>query len=435
MRHAAQQVSTRNHLLLLLLSVSNVAAVVLAQLIVLASIGPGSATDAFMAAATIPQFFMGIASVAISGAVVPLLSGEPDDRQNGDAWFLVLVAGALFLVLAVVLNLTAEWWASILFPGFTESDSALCARLAGIQIFAVVFGGANPVVAAFCYARREFLRVEVATLFAAVFSIAFLYLFLPEYGIVAAAWGFVLTPVVQMLFLLPALAWPSRFDGAMRMASQAWSRIKPVLAGSLYHKSEVVVDRYLLSMAGAGEMTLFSLAQQVFVTLAGVIGKVWGNTAIPGLSVFAKQNDRTRFGAHYRRHLILLFAISGGAYVAFLWGGQFALSQLVGLGKISAEDTASLSLLMTCMGGVLVFGSLGVLISGAFYAMGDMRTPTIVSVASFTLFIVLKFFAFRHFGAMGVALAASGYYALNAIVLASILHRVLRRRGLSEKWT
>jgi peptidoglycan biosynthesis protein MviN/MurJ (putative lipid II flippase) len=414
--------------LLLPLAALNVAAAFLVQLVVLARIGPGSATDAFMAAATLPQMLAGMTSAVLGSVLVPMLAGESREQQGSDGWFLLLAVGAIFLGAAALLSLTADSWAGWLFPGFSAAAVRFCADLARIQVFSMAFAAMNSVLVAVCYARGQFVRVEIATLVIAGTSAAVLYFALPVYGIVAAAWTVTLTALFQMLLLLPALGRPKQMGAAARNASQAWNRIRPLLAGNIYHKSDVVVDRYLLSMAGAGDMTLFALAQQFHGAAAGLFGKVWGNTAIPDLAVCAKRGDMPGFVGLYRRRLAILALVGGASYILLLVAGQPALALLLGHGKTSTGDIATLWQLMVASGGVLLFGCVGVLLAGAYYALGDTRTPTYLSMASFTLFVAVKYFAFQLFGAIGVALAASGYFTVNALRLAGLLPARLRNK-------
>lgn len=419
--------NTRGRSLLLSLAALNVAAAFLVQLVVLAQIGPGSATDAFMAAATLPQMLAGLAWAALSSALVPMLAGESQQQQGSDAWFLLLAVGAIFICAALVLNLTTELWVGWLFPGFSVDVVRLCADLARIQVFSIAFSAMSSVLVAVCYARGQFVRVEFVTLVIAGTSAATLYFTLPIYGIAAAAWMVTLTALFQMLLLLPAVGRPQQLSFAVGRAGGFWMRIRPLLVGNIYYKSDVVVDRFLLSMAGAGDMTLFALAQQFHGAVAGILGKAWGNTAIPELAVFTKRRDLPNFVRLYNRRLAIL-ALTSGATIILLWlVGQAALTLLLGHGKMSAVDIVTLWEIMLASAGVLLFACVGVIVAGAHYALGDTRTPTYLGMASFSMFVVVKYFAFHSFGAIGVALAASCYFAVTAILLGSALSFKLRR--------
>ena len=83
--------------------------------------------------------------------------------------------------------------------------------------------------------------------------------------------------------------------------------------------------------------------------------------------------------------------------------------------------------LLLLLSGVWIGGVVGQILSTAFYAQADTRTPTLVGVAGFSVAIGLKLMAFRWGGIRGLALAASAYYLLNAIALLICLRRRARR--------
>jgi len=413
---------------LFLLAGCNVAVAFLLQLMVFASIGPGKETDAFVAASTVPQLLLGIVSIALSSTLVPWFSGMRSDQQNEDVWLLLLILGGLFFAVSLFFFATATWWVALLFPGFDVRTEALCADLLRIQMFSLVFSTGNAAISAVCQARSQFRRVEFIVLASLLLAIGFLYVALPEYGVVAAAWASLLLALTQMILLLPILGVPVNIWTSGGDLAKLWRRIKPILAGNAYSKTDILVDRYLVSMGRAGDMSLLGLAQLIFSGVSGVLSKIWGQTAIPGLSIFAKQGDRSGFVRLLRNRLLILLVVPSMLYLALLLLGKPVLSIVNDYGKMTPANMDTLWMLMAYLGGAFVFGCAGTVISGAFYAMADTRTPMRVSVAVFTLFIFVKYEAFVAAGAVGVAIAISVYYAVNAILLACLLPYVIKRR-------
>lgn len=419
---------SRMGLVIFSLAAGNVAAAIVAQAIILSQIGPGDATDAFVASLVLPQTLAGIVAVALSSVLVPALAGESRDHQASSAWGLLLVVGVTALPLALLLSLSANIWTVWLFPGFGVETRQLCEALTQVQVFSMPSVIAHSVVAAVCYARRQFLWIEAVTLVFSIISAGVLYLALPSYGIQAAAWISTTLALFQLIVLLPELGFPRLAAGSLRVALETWRQIKPLLAGNAYYKSDVLVDRYLLSTTDAGVMTLFNLAQQLYGAAVGVLGKTWGNTAIPALAVYSKQGNANEFFILYRRRLLTLLFVSTTLYLLLLLAGPPALSLVIGSSNSSAGNVTLFWSLLARLGGVLVFGSLGIVTAGAFYAIGDTRTPTILGTASFTLFVIVKILSFQTYGTMGIAIAATCYYATNVVVLAGILPFIMRRR-------
>lgn len=406
----------------------NVLAVFLMQLVIFARLGVGTITDVFLAAGAIPQFAIGILAALASSVLVPFFAGEIREQQAADAWRLVFIFCTVFLLVATSLALGADLWVNWLFPGFAPEMTELCVTLARIQLFAMVFYAANAVVTALFQANGRFVTIELLNLGVLGSVVAGLYFTLPVFGIHAAAWIVALASLVQSVLLLAMLGPPRSLPGTGDRLKPVWSRLRHVLTANLYFKSDILVDRYLLSMAPSGGMTLFSLAQQIFGAASGVFGKVWGNTAIPPLAECAKTGDYAGFRGMYRRGFLRLLLSSTLVYLAVLLVGAPLLKIVLVFVNLSEARVEELVMLLVYLGGTLVFASLGVIVTGAYYALGDTRTPTYFSMASFSLFVACKIYAFQHFGVVGIALAASGLYAFDVLCLAAWLPRVIRAR-------
>lgn len=71
---------------------------------------------------------------------------------------------------------------------------------------------------------------------------------------------------------------------------------------------------------------------------------------------------------------------------------------------------------MVILSGFFSGGILGSVISSAFYAKGDTKTPTRINTILFTIYLPLKFLAFSLYGITGLAISISTYYILNVVV-------------------
>lgn len=405
------------HLHLAFLAGLNVLVAFLSQVVIYTRIGPSVETDAFIAAATVPQMLAGMFSVSLASVLVPLFSGEDQARQRDDSASVLVIIGGLFMGAAALLFVSAQWWVSWLFPGFEGRTEELCVSLVRIQLFSMAFMAMSSVITAVLYARGQFVRVEVITLAVVTFSLVVLYAALPPFGIHAAAWVALLRAFLMLVIFLPAIGWPAQVSIRTPRVTEAWSRLKPILAGNAYYKTDVLVDRYLVSMGNAGELSLLGFAQQLYAAASGIIGKVWGGTAIPRLAMLAKAGDDKGFRHFYRRRLGLLLGLPLAGYLLLLAAGESGLGMFLGHGRVTAADVHLLWQLMALLGGVFVFGCAGVIVSGAYYAIGDTRTPSYLSVGTFTVLIIAKILAFRWFGVVGICLVASGYYLVNAALL------------------
>jgi putative peptidoglycan lipid II flippase len=395
------------------LSAANIGIALLFQWYVLAQLGPGMETDALFAGMTLPQLVLAVISGSLMHVLVPLLAGEDEDRLRHDAWGFLVLVGGLFGLLAIVLYATAQWWAPLTVPGFSDAGQALTIELTRIQLIGMVFAAINGVQWAANHARQQFVWTEFTPILSSVLGLPLLIWALPKYGVVAAAWISTLRMALQTLLLAPGMGKPVWPDLRSPAISAAWQRTKPLLLGTAYYKTDPLVDRFLLSTASSGILSLYYLAQQIYGAVNQVINKAIAAPLVPLLSKLHKAGDRDGFKRAYYRKLWQVGAISlAGLLVVGLFG-QAMLDLLVGHGNVSADNVKELWWIMIWLGGVFVGGAMGQISSTTFYASGDTTTPTRMSMLTYTAYIPCKVAGFYFGGVMGLAIVTSIYYITN----------------------
>lgn len=381
----------------------------ISQVIVYGLVGPGVETDALVASVAIPHMLVGVFTIALSGALIPIFSGEKKIRQKEDAWSIITTLCIFFSLLALLLFVSSNYWVAWLFPGFDTYTYGLCILLVKIQISSMVFMVMTSVTTAICYARGKFIFVEAVTLIVVILAVILAYFIVPDYGVVAAAWITVLRTIMVFAICSPVLGKPDRLFYLTSNAIDAWVRIKPMLAGNAYRKTDILVDRYLLSMGAAGELSLFGLAQQLYSSASKVFGTVFGVTAIPKLTEYVKEKKIDSFMTLYKERILFLLIVTIVSYAIQLIVGEQILKLIFGNGRVTVEDIHTLWLLLTYLGVFFIFGCVGVITSGAFYTIGDTKTPIKIMVVVFTIFIVIRVLSFQSYGVIGLCIAASAY--------------------------
>jgi putative peptidoglycan lipid II flippase len=291
----------------------------------------------------------------------------------------------------------------------------------------MVFAAINGVQWAAYHARQQFLWAEFSPVLASLLVFFLLVWALPRYGVIAAAWLSALRMGLQTLLLLPGISWPVRVNLNSDAINEAWRRIKPLLAGTAYYKTDPLVDRFLLSMAGSGSLSLYYLAQQIYGAVNQVLNKAVAAPMVPVLSMLHKAGGTADLQHIYHRKLLHVGLISLSGLLMLVLFGETLLKLLVGYGNVDAEKIGELWWIMLWLGGLFIGGSVGQVSSSAFYAIGDTRTPTRLSIASYTVYIPSKVGAFYFGGVFGLAVATSVYYMINLLVQVWVLEWRWRR--------
>lgn len=399
------------------LSVVNIGTAFLFQWYVFIELGPGMQTDAFFAGMTVPNLILAVISGSLTHVLVPILTGESDRTRHHDAWAFVVLIGALFTVVAVSLYALAPWWIALTLPGFTPEGLELTVRLTRIQLIGMVFTAVSAVQIAVYHARHQFIWTELAPIISGLLAFPLLVWLLPAHGVVAAAWIYTGRIILLSLALAPVMGkpvWPDLHTPAVVMA---WRRIKPLILGTSYYKTDQLVDRFLLSAASAGSISLFYLAQQLYGAASQVLSKALATPIVPRLSAMHKADNRTGFEKVYLRRLAQTIGIAMVCIICIGLFGNIALALLIGHGSVSTNNVNELWWLMIWLAGVFVGGAGGQICANAFYACGNTATPTRIGVVMYSLFLVVKVVSFQVAGMMGLALAASAYYLANLALL------------------
>jgi putative peptidoglycan lipid II flippase len=264
------------------------------------------------------------------------------------------------------------------------------------------------------HARHRFVWVELSAVVANCAGLSFLVLTISHFGIWAAAVNTIFFNTLKLAFLVPILgrfrlpAWRSP------LIREALQRLKPLLPGQVYLRTDPVLDRFLTSMTGAGTLSLLHVAQQIYASILILLGKAVVAPMAPKLAVYAREERWSSYRRHYERRLLLLLAITIVGVLIVIIGAP-SVSMFLAKLHIGPGNLHTLWLTMIALGGTFVGGALVQATAGAFYGMGNTKTPTKVSTVLYTLYIPIKILAFIKFGLIGLAVSMSSYFLTNSV--------------------
>jgi len=192
---------------------------------------------------------------------------------------------------------------------------------------------------------------------------------------------------------------------------------------------DATVDIILASLMSAGSVTIFTLAQQLSLVPLGLFGLPIAQAALPTFSEYAARGDREKLKSSLLTslHQILFFILPAAAFlivmripvVRLIYGAdQFTWDATVLTGRTLAFFAISLFAQATVH-----------LLSRAFFAVHDSKTPVIIAVISIlaNTFLSLLFVFTFHMPIWALALAASIASTVNALLLLIYLDKRLGR--------
>ncbi len=409
--------------------------------------GAGLATDAFNVAFRIPNLLRDLfAEGAMSSAFVPTFTAVHQREGERAAWaFGRQLMIALVIVLSVVCAAgyaLAPWLVGLFAPGFGAIPGKLeltitltrvmLPFLPAVALAAAAMGMLN--------ARGSFAVPALAPTMLNLGMIAGGVALIPmverfgQPAILAMAVGVVIGGAGQFTCQLPALYGkgfrlrlerPWGHPGVLRVASL----MGPAAVGLAATQINLFVSTLIASLLEQGSVSWLGYAFRLMQLPIGVFGVALATVSMPALAKAAVDDDlpalKTTLSATLR--LVYLLTVPAALWLAVL--SVPIITLLYEHGRFGTLDTTRTAgaLVMYCVG-LPAFAAVGVL-TRAFYALGDTRTPVRASFVSVALNLALNLLFIGPLrplglGHTGLALATS----VTAIASLLQLTWYLRRR-------
>jgi putative peptidoglycan lipid II flippase len=414
----------------------------LARDMALAGVFVRSETDAFFVAFTIPNALRQLlAEGAVSSAIVPVLTkamaeGGPEAARH----FFARIRGASLLALTVVTalgvafarpltDLFAHGYAAD--PGEFERTSVMTATVFPY----IFFMGTAALGMAALNAERRF---AVAAFAPGLLNVAFLLaaFLLPA---VLESHGFdrsLAMPLGALLggALQVAAQWPSLrrlgyatapvFDLNDARVRDALGRMVPMMFGIGVYYVDLVLSRRFLSELGTGAQSYFSWAMRLADFPQGIFVMALSTAALPTLATFAAKGDLRELARTFAHGMSLALFVAIPASVALAVLGEPLVVMLFQRGKFDALAASETARALVWQGGAIWTVAAVRQTVPVFYALGDTRTPVVVSALDLVAFIALAVLLKGPMKHVGISMAVAG----SSFVQMALLLLALRRR-------
>ena len=409
--------------------------------------GSSAAMDAFVIAYRIPNYLRRIfAEGSMQMAFVPVLN---EIRERGDKAalkdFVDHMAGALFSVVFVVAGigmLAAPLVAAVFAPGSVNEPGKfeMIEQMLRITFPYLVFISMMALAASVLNSFGKFALPAVTPVLHNLTVIAAMLWLAPRFQVPAKAlaWGVLAAGILQLLVLWPALGKlglrPTLKPGLGHPDVKRVARLMlPTLFSSSVAQLNLLVGTIFASLLATGSQTWLYLSDRLVEFPLGLFGVAIGTVILPHLSRRHAATDAEGYGA----------ALDWGLRLALLAGVPAALGLLLLAepltavvyqgGKFTGHDTRMAAISLSAMSlGIPAF-MLSKVLSPAFYARQDTKTPmraaiyTVIANVVLTIALTTPLWLNKVPGAHGGIALATG---LAGIFNAWLLWRYLKRAGL-----
>ncbi|MGB4676907.1 MAG: murein biosynthesis integral membrane protein MurJ, partial [Aggregatilineales bacterium] len=376
--------------------------------------GADRAYEAFVVALQVPDtIFFVIAGGAIGSAFIPTFTDYLAEGRVKEGWRMASsVINLLILGLVVVAGLTALFAGPIvryvIAPGFDAEATALTVRLMRIMLISPIVFGISGLQMGVLNAHQRFLLPALAPSMYSIGIIIGAVVIAPlfDIGIFGAAWGVVLGAVLHLGVQVPGLLklrapYHLLIDVTDPGVREVARLMGPRVLGQAIVQVNFWVNKALASGMVEGSLAALDRAWYVMMLPQGLIAQSVATVVFPTFAAQVAAEDtaalRRTLGQVLRSVLFLAIPATVGLIVLRLPIVRLIYEH----GDFSAADSEAVSWALLFFGLGLIAHSLVEIVTRAFYAMHDTRTPVLIGGAAMLLNVVLSFTLIRFIGDSG----------------------------------
>lgn len=446
MSSATRQIAKAASIVMLAFILSNLVGL-LRQILVSNAFGTSPEIDAFYAAVTIPDLLFNLmAGGALASAFIPIFTDEYEKQNASSAFYLsssiinlifLFLGGASLLAFAFAPSIV-QHLIFVFKPDLDPTTASLTSELLKIILIAPTIFGVSGIVMGVLNTRQHFLIPALAPVFNWIGWIIGLFAFVPSMGIQGLAWGYVLGAVLHLTVQLPQLFRLPNFEfhfilGLKRDGvRQVLKLMAPRLLGVGAVQINFLINTMLAASLGVGSLTAINMGRMVMTMPLFVIAQAIATAALPTFSaqVAKGQQDEMRGSLTSTLRGVLLLSVPSTFGLIVL--RQPITSLLFERGEFTANSTELVAWAILWYTVGLIGHSIVEILSRAFYALHDTKTPVKIGILAMGLNMIFSFgfvWFFNQLGWMphgGLALANSIATAIEALFLLWLIRKPMR---------
>lgn len=428
--------------------------------------GAGFLYDAYVVAFRIPNVLRDLfAEGALSAAFVKVFTDYQINRSEAEAWKLAgLVLNALAVVLSVVCIvgiLLSNQFINLIADGFSPEKAALATTLTQIMFPFILLVALAAVAMGVLNTKGVFgVPASASTVFniaSIVFGLSIAYWLsgggwldsndknavptsAAQWAIIGMSIGTLIGGAAQFLMQIPSLYRVGfRFSPFLSFTDEGVRRVMmlmaPAILGTSAVQINVLINTYFVSQI-EGAQGWLGYAFRLMQFPIGLFGVAIGTASVPVLSRMANEGKFDDFRRTLSSSLNLVFLLTLPSACGLIVLGEPIVRLIYERGKFDAAATTMTAWALAGYSiGLTGYAAIKVL-SPAFYALNDAKTPMIIALCSIAV-NALASFLFREylsnygasaeypygFGHVGVALATSSVALVNFFALALLMRK------------
>ena len=398
--------------------------------------GPSNTLGVYLASSRLPDLlFQVIIAGAISSSFIPIftdfLAQKKEEEGFKFASSLMIIGLLIFLFISIILFIFSGFFSHLVAPGFSASDLILMSNLMRIIILGEIIFMLASFFSAVLQCYNHFFITGIA---AASYNLGIILgiIFLSKsFGIYAPAIGVIIGSFLFAVLQIPFLkisGFKLRFNidiknfGLMQIFHLMWPR---TISLATFQIGSLLTVSLISFLHDPGRSyVIFDYAQTLAFAPVGLIGQSLSQAAFPVLSrERAKLSEfKETFATSFTQMLYLILPLS----VVFIVLRIPLVRLIYGASQFDWAATVLTGRTLAIFSISLFAQSLIYLVSKAFYALHDTKTPLIVGIISTFFMLIGSFVSIFYFNRDIQTIAL--FYTLSSFINFFVLLVLLDRK-------
>lgn len=386
--------------------------------------GASSISDVYLISLTIPTGIFAFVGAAISTGFIPMYSkiekieGSLEaEKYTSNLINIILLICTVIIIIAYIFSEQIVRAFASGFEGEVLELTINFTRIGLLQIYAMgiiyIFNGFLQIKKNYIVPALILLPLNFLTIFSIIIS--------HNYGILYLAIGTLLATFSQLIFLIPFIV-KKKFkyylfiDIKDKNIKNMAKIALPVIIGASVNEINILIDRTIASNIVEGGISALTYANKLNQFFQGIFVITIATVIYPEISRMAAEKNLKGVRNTLRTAILGVIIFIIPVTVGTMFFSKQVVSLLFGRGAFDeqAVSLTSIALFFYSLG-MIGFG-LREILSRAFYAIQDTKTPMLNGIVGMFVNIVLNIVLSKYLGLGGLALATS-FSALFTVLL------------------
>ncbi|MCS7091814.1 MAG: murein biosynthesis integral membrane protein MurJ [Patescibacteria group bacterium] len=380
---------------------------------ILLELFPAEEVSLFFAAFRLPDtIFEVLVFGTFSSAFIPVFT-KAMKKDKSCAWNVastVMNWGVvIFGIIGVLVAIFADNIYQIVAPGYTEAQRQIIVDQARILLIAQVFFVASYVLTGVLESLRRFLIPALAPIFYNAGIVLTTYFLAKDFGLMAPTYGVLLGAIAHFAIQLPlAVKLGFRINLKFNITGEVKNIGKlatPRLIETIFIQFSKMVELFLASLVSTASYAYFYLGNTLQSLPVGLFGISIAKAALPTLSDLSDDFSKFRQMLNKLLSHVIFFIVPFAVMMIVL---RVPIVRIVyGRELFDWQSTYQTSLVLSAFA-VGILSQAGIaLLSRAFYALHDTKTPVVVAIITILSIILVNFILIKVLNVDVWGLAAS----------------------------